>query len=141
MKAEPLEPDAAFPYLVRTVAYNNSDLSSLYHNLRKAWWRWGIVAKVMAKLLEMVWAHGLLYKAAVQTVWLYWSNIWVVTWAMLKVLEVFHNWSSRRISGEDGPAYDGWRVGMSLVGRHAKYRRALTHHMVSFHHKTQCHLQ
>ena len=44
-----LDPDVEFPYLGRTVAYNNSDWAGLYHNLRKAQRRWGIVRKVVTK--------------------------------------------------------------------------------------------
>ena len=40
---------------------------------------------------EMVRAQGILYKAVVQLVLLYGSNSWVVTRAMLKVIEGFHH--------------------------------------------------
>ena len=36
VNAEPLEPADAFPYLSRTIVYNNSDWAAVYHNLRKA---------------------------------------------------------------------------------------------------------
>ena len=39
------------------------------------------------------------YKAIVQLVLLYWSKIWLVTGAMLKLLEVFHHRSDIRIEG------------------------------------------
>ena len=38
-------------------------------------------------------------KAVVQTVLLYWSEIWVVTDAMMTVLNGFHHRIARRISG------------------------------------------
>ena len=41
--SEPLEPAAAFPYLVCMVAYNNSDWASLYQNLLMALIRWAMV--------------------------------------------------------------------------------------------------
>ena len=35
VNAEPLEPGDAFPYLGRTVVYNNSDWEAMHHNLWK----------------------------------------------------------------------------------------------------------
>ena len=99
VNAEPLEPTTEFPYLGHTVYYNNIDWAALYQNLRKArrWWR--MVANVVKKMGEMVRGQGILYKAFIQTLMLYGSEIWVVTGAMLKVIEGFHHNSSRRIAG------------------------------------------
>ena len=44
-------------------------------------------------------AHGMLYKAVTHTILLHGSDSWVVTGAMLKVLEGFHHWAARRIAG------------------------------------------
>ena len=35
----------------------------MYQNLRNVWRRWGIIVRVMAKTVEMVWAQGMMYKA------------------------------------------------------------------------------
>ena len=43
----PFESTAAFSYLGRTVAYNNTDWASSYANFRKAQKRWGVVAKFL----------------------------------------------------------------------------------------------
>ena len=43
----PLKPVAVFPYLGHTVAYNNSDWDSLYHNLLKAQRQWAMAGKVV----------------------------------------------------------------------------------------------
>ena len=44
-------------------------------------------------------AQGAMYKAVVQSVILYISNIWVVTGVMLKVLEGFQHQATLRITG------------------------------------------
>ena len=48
----------------------------------------------------------MMYKAAVQTVLIYGSEIWVVIDAMLKVLEGFHHQVTWRIAG-----MEAWQVG------------------------------
>ena len=40
---------------------------------------------------------GVLYKAVLESAFLYGSEIWVVPGAMLKVIEVFHHQVSRRM--------------------------------------------
>ena len=47
----------------------------------------------------MVWAGGMLYKEVAQKLILYGIKGWVVTGAMLKVLEDFHHRASRKIVG------------------------------------------
>ena len=42
---------------------------------------------------------SMLYKAVVQLVLIYGSEGWVVMGAMLKVIEVFHNWLAIIITG------------------------------------------
>ena len=80
---------AAFLYLYRKLAYNNSNWFDLYHNLWKARIRWAMVGGVVSKTGETVWAKGVLYKAVVQSVLLYGSEIWVVKGYIIKVLEGF----------------------------------------------------
>ena len=43
-------------------------------------------------------SRGMIYKAVDQAVLLYVSESWVVTGAMLKLLEGFHQWAARRIT-------------------------------------------
>ena len=43
----PLKETTLFPYLGRTITYNNSDWGALYINLQKTQKRWGVVAKVL----------------------------------------------------------------------------------------------
>ena len=100
INAESLETAVAFPYLLQTVGYNNSDRADLYQNIRKARRRWGVVAKVVTKTGAMVQVWALFYKAFVQTVLLYGSDRWLVTGFMLKVIEGFHHWAARMIAGK-----------------------------------------
>ena len=46
-----------------------------------------------------VWDRGTMYKAVAQLVILYGREIWMVTGAMLKVLEVFHHQAAMWITG------------------------------------------
>ena len=59
MKSEPLGPAASFPYLVRTVAYNNSD----WVVVRR---RWGVMGTVVTKTGATVQERGVIYKAILQ---------------------------------------------------------------------------
>ena len=87
----PLETTSAFPYLGRTVDFNNSDWSDLYRNMRKAQWWWGVVGKVLTKTGETAQAWAMIYKVVVKTVILYGSEGWVVMDVMIKVLEENHH--------------------------------------------------
>ena len=58
----------AFPYLGRKNAYNNSDWTAIYQNLRKSRRRWGMTLKVMDKTGETVRAQGMMYKVVAQSV-------------------------------------------------------------------------
>ena len=93
-----MDPTVALPYLVHTVAYNNSKGVSLYQNLKKAQRQWGMVAKLMTKAGVVVRLQSMIYKAVFQTVLLYGSDVWVVTGAILTVLEGFHHRLARQIT-------------------------------------------
>ena len=86
VKLNPLEAKASFPHLRRTVTYNNSDWEELYSNMWKSQRRWGMVANVMGKMGALIKAQLMMYKAAVQVVILYGSEIWVVTDVVMTVL-------------------------------------------------------
>ena len=47
VNAELLEPSVAFLYLSRTVAFNKSNWTALYHNPQKSWPWCGMVAKML----------------------------------------------------------------------------------------------
>ena len=58
-----------------------------------------MATKVPTKTGAMVWAWAMMYKSMVKTVILYRNEIWLVTEAMLKVLEGFHHRVAWRIAG------------------------------------------
>ena len=95
---ELLDTTLAFPYLVCTVAFNNSDWKYMYRNMRKVQRRWGVVAKVITKTVETVWAWAMMYKAVFHMLLICGSDSWLVMDAILKVLEGLHYWVARRIS-------------------------------------------
>ena len=64
-----------------------------------------MVAKVLVNMGVMVRAQVMMYKALAQKVLLYGSESWVLMEVMLKLMEGFHHWLDRRISG-----MSGWRI-------------------------------
>ena len=58
-----------------------------------------MMSKVTKKTKSMVQEWEMVYKVVVQMVLLYGSDSWVVTEAMLKVLEGFHHRVAHRIAG------------------------------------------
>ena len=58
INAETLTPLEAFPYLGRTIAYNNSYWAALYLNILKACRRWGMIARVLESMGTTVQAWG-----------------------------------------------------------------------------------
>ena len=107
---KPLDYTESFPYLRRTVNYNNSDWAALYYNLRKANKIWGRVAKVLIHTWDHVKAREMMHKAVVKMVLLYGCEGWVMTDAMMLVLEGFHHRMAWRLAvlteirGDEG----GW---------------------------------
>ena len=91
VKLNPLDVTTAFPYLRRMGMYNNSDWAAFYSNLRKAHRIWGMVEKVMGKTGATIKARLMVYKALVWAVLMYGSEIWLLTDAMMTVLEGFHH--------------------------------------------------
>ena len=98
INVEDTPPTDTFPYLGRTIAYNNSDWSAVYHNLRNAQRRWVMIARVLMKTVSTVRSRGVMYNAVVQLLLLYRSDIWVVTGGILKVLEGFRHRAIRWIT-------------------------------------------
>ena len=72
--------------------------TAVYQNLKKAQRWWGMVARVLAKTGATVQYRGVIYKALDQSVLMYGSESWAVTWAKLTVLEGFHHGAARRIT-------------------------------------------
>ena len=82
-----------------TIAYNNSDWTAVFQNLKKAHIRWGMISRVLMKKGETLRPHVIMYKEETQSVLMYVSESWFETKAMLKVLEGFHHRAARQITG------------------------------------------
>ena len=91
INGEAIEPINALHYLGHTITYNNSDWEAVYRNLQKAWRYQGMISKMLTKTVATVQSLGMLYKAVSHTLILFWGESWVVTVAMLKLLEKFHH--------------------------------------------------
>ena len=88
----------AFPYLGRTILYNNIYWAAMNHNLRNNQRLWGVISKFLKKTGAAVRTRGMLYKSVAKTVLLYGSVSWVVTEDIFKVLQGFHHRAARRIA-------------------------------------------
>ena len=89
----------AFPYLGRTITFNNNNWEEVYLNLHKYRRRWGVIARVMYRKGATVRARVAMYKSVAQSVLLYGRNRWVVTGDIIKVLTEFHHRAAQRITG------------------------------------------
>ena len=58
-----------------------------------------MLSKVLGKIGALVKANAIIYMMVVQAVLLYGGNIWVVTYAIMTVLEGFHHRIVLRIAG------------------------------------------
>ena len=81
-----------------TVVFNNSDWAYLHINMRKEQRLWRVVSKLLTHIGETVRAQARMYKDVLHMVLLYRSESWVVTEAVLEVLEGFHHQVVRRIA-------------------------------------------
>ena len=60
----------------------------VFHNLRKARRRWGVISKLFMKTEATAWDHGIMYKAVSQTVLLHDIKKKVVMGSMLTQITV-----------------------------------------------------
>ena len=104
IRGVPLKSVSVFKYLGRPLSYTDEDWPAIYRNLSKARSRWARVSRVLAREGADAKIAGMFYKAVVQSVLLYGSESWVVTPAVLKVLNSFHHRMARRLSGKQ-PRY------------------------------------
>jgi hypothetical protein len=88
-----------FRYLGRPLSMTDEDWPAVYRNLTKARAKWGRLARVLTREGACPRTAGKFYKVVVQSVLLYGCETWVVTPAIRKVLEGFHNRVARRLSG------------------------------------------
>jgi hypothetical protein len=95
-----LKSASVFKYLGRPLSSTDDDWPAVYHNLSKARQRWTRVSRVLTREGAGVRTAASFYKAIVQSVLLYGSETWVVTPAVLKVLNSFHHRVARKLSGK-----------------------------------------
>jgi hypothetical protein len=88
-----------FKYLGWLIAHDDDDTQAMRLNLRKAQGCW-------AQILRVLWAEnasprmsGMFYKATVQAVLLYGSEMWSLPPSSIKRLEGFHIQAAWRMSG------------------------------------------
>ena len=98
------------------IAYNNRNWMAVYQNLKKAQMGCGMITRVLEKTGATVWDRGMMYKSVDQSVLLYRSDSWVMTGAMIKVMEGFHHRTARQITGitETSGAVKEWEY-LSVV--------------------------
>ena len=58
-----------------------------------------MIARLLTNTGETVRERGIIYKAVAQSVLLYRSESWLVMGEMLKILEGFHHWAAKSITG------------------------------------------
>jgi hypothetical protein len=80
-----------FTYLGRVMAANNSSWPALYKNLCKAQGKWALISHPLLKIGVSPRYVGYFYKATVQSVLLYGSEMWTVTPQMIETLNGFHH--------------------------------------------------
>ena len=112
----PHETTTAFTYLGITINYNNSHWEALYSNPWKAQRGWGVETKVLVKTGAPIKSRAMMYKAVVQAVLLYGRIIWVMTDAMIMVIEGFHHRISRSNTGRTERKGDFGEWEWALVG-------------------------
>jgi hypothetical protein len=91
LDGQPIESTNTFPYLGRIESKTASDWPALYHNLRRARYKWHRLSKLLTREGANPRVFGMFYKAVVQTVLLFGSESWTMTDAMWKVLKGFHH--------------------------------------------------
>jgi len=99
IKGVPLKLVSVFRYLGQQLPSTDEDWPAIYWNLSKARKHWAMVSRVLACKGADARISAMFYKAVVQSVLLYSSETWVVTPAVLKVLEGFHHRVARQLLG------------------------------------------
>ncbi len=101
-----LEKVEVFKYLGRMMVQDNNEIQAVRHQLRKARGTWARVGQVLRSKNTTPQVAAKLYKAVVQAVLLYGSEMWNLTKAVLAQLEGFHVRAAYRMAQVHRP----WRV-------------------------------
>ena len=62
----PLNDFSPFPYLWQSISYNSINSPEVYQYLKKAWRLWGMITRLLEKMVATVRACGIMYKAVDQ---------------------------------------------------------------------------
>ena len=89
----------SFSYLGRTVLSSDDDWSEVEQNLRRARGKWGQLAKILGREGSDRRTVGRFYVAVVQSVLIFRSKMWVVSPRLDKLLNSFHRYVVRQMSG------------------------------------------
>jgi hypothetical protein len=96
---EELERVEVFKYLGRLIAYDDADNQAMRLNLRKAQGCWAWILHVLRTEIATARTCGMFYKATVQAVLLYGSEMWNLSPTSVKQLEGFHICAAWQMSG------------------------------------------
>ncbi len=96
---EDLERVEVFKYLGRLLAYDDNDSQAMRANLKKVRKSWAQVSHVLRAENASPKVCGVFYKAVVQAVLLFGSEMWKLSPASLKSLEGFHIRAARQMAG------------------------------------------
>jgi hypothetical protein len=95
-----LERVEVFKYLGWLLAYDDNDTQAMQGNLKKARKSWGQVSCVLRAENASPKVCGVFYKATVQAVLLFESEMWKLSTSSLKSLEGFHIRAARCMAGK-----------------------------------------
>ena len=84
-------PVTSFKYLGRVISVAEFFFPEVVSNLRKAWWKWAQLTKVLRREGEDARTLGQIFLAVVQLVLLYGSETWVTNSCIGRVLGGFHH--------------------------------------------------
>jgi hypothetical protein len=97
--SEDLERLETFKYLGRLLAYDNNDSQAMQSNFKKARKSWARVSCLLRAENASPKVSGVFYKATVQAVLLFGSEMWKLSPLNLKSLEGFHIRAARWMAG------------------------------------------
>jgi hypothetical protein len=90
INGRPIKCVKEFKYLGRILDNKDDDRPAIIRNLKRAWWKWGSIGRILSKEKANPKATATFYKAIVQSVLLYGSESWLLNRRMLLSLESFH---------------------------------------------------
>ena len=109
---KPMEAVSEFCYLGRLLTAMDDDWPAVAGNIRKAWVRWGRLARVLRQEGKDLKVSRSLFTAVTQKVLLFRAETWVLTRKMESALDAFQGRVARRLKGRQ-PAGGGTENGFT----------------------------